>query len=39
MKAVRLHEPKGLEGIDGLVYEDAPDPQPAIGDALGSIAT
>jgi NADPH:quinone reductase-like Zn-dependent oxidoreductase len=34
MKAVRLHEPKGFEGIDGLVYEDAPDPQPAIGDAL-----
>ena len=34
MKAVRIHEPKGFEGIDGLVYEDAPDPQPAIGDAL-----
>ncbi len=37
MKAVRLHEPKGLEGIDGLVYEDAPDPQPAIGDALVQV--
>jgi NADPH:quinone reductase-like Zn-dependent oxidoreductase len=34
LKAVRIHEPKGFEGIDGLVYEDAPDPQPAIGDAL-----
>ena len=34
MKAVRIHEPEGLEGIEGLVYEDAPDPQPAIGDAL-----
>jgi NADPH:quinone reductase-like Zn-dependent oxidoreductase len=37
MKAVRLHEPKGLEGIDGLVYEDAPDPKPAIGDALVQV--
>jgi NADPH:quinone reductase-like Zn-dependent oxidoreductase len=37
MKAVRLHEPKGVEGIDGLVYEDAPDPQPAIGDALVQV--
>src|SRR2546423_12765097 len=35
MKAIRIHEPKGLEDIEGLVYEDAPDPQPAIGDALG----
>jgi NADPH:quinone reductase-like Zn-dependent oxidoreductase len=34
MKAVRIREPKGFEGIEGLVYEDAPDPQPAIGDAL-----
>jgi NADPH:quinone reductase-like Zn-dependent oxidoreductase len=34
MKAVRIKESKGLEGIDGLVYEEAPDPQPAIGDAL-----
>jgi NADPH:quinone reductase-like Zn-dependent oxidoreductase len=37
MKAVRMHEPEGLEGIDGLVYEDAPDPQPAIGDALVEV--
>jgi NADPH:quinone reductase-like Zn-dependent oxidoreductase len=37
MKAVRLHEPKGLEGIEGLAYEDAPDPQPAIGDALVQV--
>jgi NADPH:quinone reductase-like Zn-dependent oxidoreductase len=37
MKAVRLHEPKGLEGIDGLVYEEAPDPQPMVGDALVQV--
>jgi NADPH:quinone reductase-like Zn-dependent oxidoreductase len=37
MKAVRYLEPKGVEGIDGLVYEDAPDPQPAIGDALVQV--
>jgi NADPH:quinone reductase-like Zn-dependent oxidoreductase len=37
MKAVRIREPEGLEGIDGLVYEDAPDPQPAIGDALVEV--
>jgi NADPH:quinone reductase-like Zn-dependent oxidoreductase len=37
MKAVRIHEPQGFEGIDGLVYEDAPDPQPAIGDALVQV--
>lgn len=36
MKAVRFQEPKGFEGIDGLVYEDAPDPQPAI-DALVQV--
>ena len=37
MKAVRILEPKGFEGIDGLVYEAAPDPQPAIGDALVQV--
>lgn len=37
MKAVRFLEPKGFEGIEGLVYEDAPDPQPAIGDALVQV--
>jgi NADPH:quinone reductase-like Zn-dependent oxidoreductase len=37
MKAIRIHELKGLEGIDGLQYEDAPDPQPAIGDALVQV--
>ena len=37
MKAIRLHEPKGFEGIEGLVYEDNPDPQPAIGDALVQV--
>jgi NADPH:quinone reductase-like Zn-dependent oxidoreductase len=37
MKAVRSHKPEGLEGIDGLVYEDAPDPRPAIGDALVQV--
>jgi NADPH:quinone reductase-like Zn-dependent oxidoreductase len=37
MKAIRSPEPVGLEGIEGLVYEDAPDPQPAIGDALVQV--
>ena len=37
MKAIRLHEPKGFEGIEGLVFEDAPDPQPAIGDVLVQV--
>src|ERR1700751_2937134 len=37
MKAVRVEKPEGFEGIDGLVYEDAPDPQPAIGDALVQV--
>ena len=37
MKAIRSHELKGLEGIDGLVYEDASDPTPAIGDALVQV--
>jgi NADPH:quinone reductase-like Zn-dependent oxidoreductase len=37
MKAVRIHEPKGFEGIEGLVYEDAPDAQPSIGDALVKV--
>jgi NADPH:quinone reductase-like Zn-dependent oxidoreductase len=31
MKAIRISAPVG---VDGLVYEDAPDPQPAIGDVL-----
>jgi NADPH:quinone reductase-like Zn-dependent oxidoreductase len=37
MKAVRIYKPEGFEGIDGLVYEDAPTPQPAIGDALVQV--
>jgi NADPH:quinone reductase-like Zn-dependent oxidoreductase len=37
MKAVRLRKPEGFEGIDGLVYEDAPDPRPAIGDAVVQV--
>jgi NADPH:quinone reductase-like Zn-dependent oxidoreductase len=37
MKAVRVRKPQGLEGIEGLVYEDAPDPRPAIGDALVQV--
>src|SRR6188472_3923403 len=37
MKAARIREPEGLEGIDGLSYEDAPRPQPAIGDALVEV--
>jgi NADPH:quinone reductase-like Zn-dependent oxidoreductase len=31
MKAIRIFAPVG---IDGLAYEDAPDPEPAIGDVL-----
>ena len=37
MKAVRIDKPEGFEGIDGLIYEDAPDPQAAIGDALVKV--
>src|SRR2546421_3040442 len=37
MNAVRIERPEGFEGIEGLVYEDAPDPQPAIGDALVQV--
>jgi len=37
MKAVRMQKPEGLEGIEGLVYGDAPDPRPAIGDALVQV--
>ncbi len=37
MKAIRIHEPAGFEGIDGLVYEVAPDPRPAISDALVQV--
>ena len=34
MKAVRIHEQVGL---DGLVYEEAPDPAPAAGDVLVEV--
>jgi NADPH:quinone reductase-like Zn-dependent oxidoreductase len=34
MKAIRLHEPIGVKG---LVYEDAPDPKPALGDVLVKV--
>ena len=37
MKAVRMQKPEGFEGIEGLFYEDAPDPQPAISDALVQV--
>jgi NADPH:quinone reductase-like Zn-dependent oxidoreductase len=37
MKAVRIQKPEGFEGIEGLFYGDAPDPQPAIGDALVQV--
>lgn len=37
MKAVRSQKPEGFEGIESLVYEDAPTPQPAIGDALVEV--
>jgi NADPH:quinone reductase-like Zn-dependent oxidoreductase len=34
MKAIRLHE---AFGIAGLVYEDAPDPTPSIGDVIVKV--
>jgi NADPH:quinone reductase-like Zn-dependent oxidoreductase len=34
MKATRISAPVGIEG---LVYEDAPDPKPAIGDVLAEV--
>ena len=34
MKAIRISAPVGIEG---LVYEDAPDPKPAIGDVLVKV--
>jgi NADPH:quinone reductase-like Zn-dependent oxidoreductase len=37
MKAARVHEPAGFEGIDGIVYEDAPEPVPAVGDVLVKV--
>jgi NADPH:quinone reductase-like Zn-dependent oxidoreductase len=37
MKAARIQELQGPEGIDGLVYEDVPDAQPAIGDVLVQV--
>jgi NADPH:quinone reductase-like Zn-dependent oxidoreductase len=37
MRAVRIEKPEGFEGIDGLHYEDAPDPQPMIGDVLVQV--
>jgi NADPH:quinone reductase-like Zn-dependent oxidoreductase len=37
MKAIRIEEPEGFEGIEGLVYEDAPDPRPAVGDAFVEV--
>jgi len=35
VKAIRLHEPKG---ISGLVYEDAPDARPGLCDVLVKVA-
>jgi NADPH:quinone reductase-like Zn-dependent oxidoreductase len=35
MKAIRAHEPAG---ISGLVFEEAPDPTPMIGDVLVKVA-
>jgi NADPH:quinone reductase-like Zn-dependent oxidoreductase len=37
MKAIRIHKLDGFEGIEGLVFEDAPDRQPSIGDALVQV--
>jgi NADPH:quinone reductase-like Zn-dependent oxidoreductase len=34
MKAIRVHE---QIGVDGLVYEEAPDPVPAVGDVLVKV--
>lgn len=34
MKAIRISAPVGVEG---LVYEDAPDPKPAIGDVVVKV--
>jgi NADPH:quinone reductase-like Zn-dependent oxidoreductase len=34
MKAIRLHQ---AVGIEGLVYEEAPEPSPAIGDVLVKV--
>ena len=34
MKALRIHQPGGT---DGLVYEDAPDPEPVTGDVLVEV--
>jgi NADPH:quinone reductase-like Zn-dependent oxidoreductase len=35
MKAIRIHEPTG---ISGLVFEDAPDAKPLLGDVLVKVA-
>ena len=35
MKAIRLHEPTG---IDGLVFEEVPDAKPMLGDVLVKVA-
>jgi len=35
MKAIRIHEPTG---ISGLVYEEAPDARPGLGDVLVKVA-
>lgn len=37
MKAIGIQKPEGFEGIEGLVYQDVPDPRPAIGDALVQV--
>jgi NADPH:quinone reductase-like Zn-dependent oxidoreductase len=34
MKAIRIHEPVG---VDGLVYEEAPEPAPAVNDVLVEV--
>ena len=35
MKAIRLHEPTG---INGLVYDEVPDATPGLGDVLVKVA-
>jgi putative YhdH/YhfP family quinone oxidoreductase len=37
VKAIRSYEAKGVDGAEGLVYEDAPDAVPMIGDVLVEV--
>jgi NADPH:quinone reductase-like Zn-dependent oxidoreductase len=37
VKAIRSYEAKGVDGAEGLVYEEAPDAVPMIGDVLVEV--